>query len=550
MITESKYKTKIGTIKTYRHAKIVHGYRENGKIKWKLIKNIGSIKTKEDEKKAKETMEKLKEGKKLLTLEEFSKNKKTFEYGVVYVCEQLWKRIELNQIMHECTENTKTKFNFERIVFLLTANRLSNPSSELSALEWIKEEAYVEDRDEIDLQHLYRSLDVLLKNKNIIEQNLFKILVSKFNLDTSTVFYDLTSSYFEGTGKDAGNLVLFGYNRDKKKGKKQIVIGLLLIDGIPIYHKVFPGNTTDKTTLKKTIEEMKTKFKLKKIVFVADRGLFTDDNIEWLEKDKENMFIIATKRRRHKEMEELMAEEPKEWETIKLREDSEDKELFVKEIKKENDKRYILCLNKERAKEEKNRLEETKKSLEKKLDKLKKSLKKKKRSEQKLWKNIANILGKNIKLFDIKIKGQSLDYSLNQKNWDYENKIAGRYLLVARNDLPTNMIAKKYRELAEIEEAFREIKSFIKARPDFHKTKERIKGHVFVCVLSFLLSRIAKRYLKDLKMSSKSIFRKLKRLKVSVIKVDEKDVGILDELDYFQKEVLRKLLIKEPYPIL
>lgn len=541
--TKKKHKGKI-----YEHAKIVESIREGKRTIQKVVKNLGPINSEEDRKRIEKIDEFLKSKKKVFALEELHK-KKDLEYGIPYVTQELWKRFNLDQIMHDCAKNRKVEFNFEMISSLLVANRLSEPSSELSVLEWIKEDAYVKDKDEIQLQHLYKALDILIENKEKIETSLFPVLVEKLKLDTRFAFYDLTSSYFEGKGN--GNLVLFGYNRDKKKSKKQIVISLLLIDGIPVFHEVFSGNTVDKATLKKTIDKIKNQFGLKNIVVVADRGLFTDENIEWLEDDKENMFIMATKRRRHKEMENLMTEETGSWkEFIKEKQTQNEKKekyrCLYKIVKEEGDKKYILCLNEERANEDRKRLEQSIEGMKIKLDKTKQGLKKRKKSEKKLWKSVANILGKRAKFFDIKFKENDFDYSLNEKVRDYENKICGRFLLVSKNKLPTELIIEKYKELAEIEQGFREIKSILKVRPDFHKKDERIKAHVFVVMLSFLLLRIMERYLKDLHARMDKILREMKRIRVSMIDIGNEQIEIMSDLNKEQKEILKKMSMAEP----
>ena len=109
--------------------------------------------------------------------------------------------------------------------------------------------------------------------------------------DTSTVHYDLTSSYFEG--KEDNDLVLFGYSRDKKRGKEQIVIGLVMADGIPIHHEVWPGNTVDPKTLESTISVLKERFHVKNVVFIADRAFGRSKSLDLLDK---NQYITAAYR--------------------------------------------------------------------------------------------------------------------------------------------------------------------------------------------------------------------------------------------------------------
>ena len=120
-----------------------------------------------------------------------------------------------------------------------------------------------------------------------IEIDLFNTLKP----DTSTVHYDLTSSYFEGG--ENNDLVLFGYSRDKKRGKEQIVIGLVMADGIPIHHEVWPGNTIDPKTLESTISVLKDRFRIKNVILIADRAFGRSGSLDLLD---QNLYITAAYR--------------------------------------------------------------------------------------------------------------------------------------------------------------------------------------------------------------------------------------------------------------
>jgi transposase len=266
------------------------------------------------------------------------------------------------------------------------------------AHRWICEETHT--MLDIDLRQVYRSLFVLLKKKDYIEKH----LCGKLNTKKEIVFYDLTSSYVEGVYKDS-ELIRFGCNRDKKIGKKQVVLGLLLTDAMPVAHKVWEGNTADKTNLREAGKQLQA-LGMKRFIFVADRGIFTDNNIEWLE-DQKLEYITATRRRKDELVQKLMRKPIK---------------TPVKKVYEENKKFYYLCYNEEVAHQQKNDLNQRKKELLEKLRLLKKP------TEHK----VLELVGKAKRLFTFSFEN-GFSYSIDEKAYQYEETIAGKFLLVTNN---------------------------------------------------------------------------------------------------------------------
>jgi len=514
--------------KKKEYAQIAENHRdEKGKVRQRVIKSLWRIDSKADWERAKKFVDRLKAEKKLVTLGDL-RVKACFEFGTLYVAGEMWNRIGVPEILRGF-QGSKREFDFEKTIFLLTANRLSEPGSELGAYEWIQREAFVEGKEEVAEHHLYRALDLLIANKTKIEKALFKRL--KRIIDTSKVFYDLTSSYFEGT---TCVLAEFGYSRDRKREKKQFVLGLVLADGLPIAHFVFPGSTTDKTTLKQTVEYLQGEFKIKRIIFVADRGLFSPENLDFLD-EEEYEYILALKRRRDEEAEELILTPIKTG-----------RRVAVKEVKREENRRYILCFNRDVEREEREHLREVRRSLERKLREFAESYQRegrgRKPSPENLIHNAMKALGKHKRLFDVKFDG-GLTYSLNRESWEYENKIAGRFLLVTTAKLPSREVMEAYKQLARIEQAFRELKSFLKLRPVFHPRERRVRAHAFVCVLSFLLEALMQ---KKLSVSVSRALQELKRMRVATIDIEGEEMGILTELNEEQGKILRELDVGMP----
>lgn len=514
----TRYKTKNGW---YRHAKIVESYWDGNTSRQKVLRNIGPIKTEEDLRRAETLLEKMKTGEKLVSLDEIDHDK-VREYGIVYVCEELWKRFEMDRIIQKAFSKRKTEFNIFDTIFLLTVSRLYGLRSDLEIYEWIKEKAYYPTH--IQLHHLYRTLDSLVEEKEEFEKLLLKRLKKKAKLKVDLVFYDLTSTYFEGRGPKKAK---HGYSRDKRRDRKQVVLGLVLCNGFPIAHRVWPGNTADKTTLKEAVSDLKNRFKIRKIVFVADRGIFVEENLEELE-DSEYDYIIATKRRRDDSIKDLI---------------TQDTEEGARVIRRDGKRRYILCFNKETQQSELENLRQTRKKGEKKLEKLKKELKGKRKRKDLLDNNVRRELKKSErKLFDWKMSKGEFTYSLKKDVWDYENAIAGKLLLVTTSKLRPKKTLETYKDLKFIEQTFREMKDIINLRPINHYKDVRVEGHVFICVLSVLTRRFLSKSLTE----TNAIVKELKEIKAIEATVGEEKYYFRTTLTKEQKNILRKLCVEEP----
>lgn len=514
------------------YAMIAESYREGSKTKQRTVKSLGSVKTKQDEERARELFEKFKLGERLFVLNEL-KTEANLDYGIIYVCDELWKRYGLQKVMSEVAEKRRTGFDLERLTFFLTVDRLHNPSSDMDACEWMIEDAYT-GNTKIKPQYLYRTLDKLVEEKVSIEQGLLKYLKKNLKLSVDVVFYDLTSTYFEGEGpKSAG----YNFRPTAKRGKKQIVIGLVLADGIPITHRIWPGNTADKSTLKEAVSDLKKDFKIRKVVFVADRGVLTAANLEEL--DGENYdYLISTDRRKTKISKAEMIKDV----TV-----PKGKTLGAKKVriekgdgKRKKDHHYILCVDTNTRKDRLKNLQDIRKNVIEKLKELKG------KESKDLNAKVVKALGKNKRLFNYDTT-KKLKYSLNKENWEYEKKIAGKFMIVTTTDMKPKEAMKKYKELRDIERAFRELKTSLKARPAYHYTDKRVEGHIFVCVLGLLLRRLIER---NTKMSTDKVLKELRRLKVNEEFIEGNKIFRRNESSKEHKKIFKLMKISEPTKII
>lgn len=518
----------------YKQASVVESVRVEGRVRQVLIKNLGSVNTQEELRRAQKLCDYFRRGEQLVTIKEVS-NKRTFDFGVIYAIQQLWNNYK---IAEKLSDMLGSKYGF---VFQMAATRLHDPASELSTVEWINNEAWNPFEKETKPQHLYRTLDHLIEKKDEIEKGIFDSLKQKLKLDLKKTFYDLTSSYFEG---ECCKLAMFGYSRDKRKDRPQIVLGLAMVDGIPIMHEVFQGNTVDKTTLKEMSEKLKNHLGIKKTAFVADRGIITEDNLDALE-SIEYDYIIGCERRNNNKAKELLTKNI-----------SSEKEQSAKQVLKEkNERRYILCLNKTTRKE---RLETIKQivkqknrqlaELQTKYTKSQESKKGRKMTIESLINHTNKTLGKNKRLYNTKHdKKTGLEYSLNQQAHEYEKQIAGKFLLVTNTQLKANKVMEAYKELQTVENAFKEIKNFLDIRPIYHWKERRVKAHVFICVLAFLTECIIGKLTQK---PPRKIIRTLKRIKISAHNINGETIQLVDKPTKQETTFFKKMGVQIPQRIL
>ena len=517
----------------YEYAKIVEGYRDGNVIRHRVVMNLGPIRSEADRRRFEKILESLRAGERFVRFGDLSVEG-DFDFGVVYTVEKLWDAYGISGVLTKAFSNGKFEFDAVKIVRLLATHRLHSPSSDLSAYEWMREEAFTDVRG-IGPQHIYRTLDQLIKRKDEIEAGIFRELRGRLNLKVDFVFYDLTSSYFEGEGPE---LAEHGKSRDHRPDRKQLVLALAMIDGIPITHEVFEGNTADKATLKYAVRKLKEKLNIKRIIFVADRGLFSEENLDFLD-EEDYECILAMKRRRDKNVEELILTPIKTGGRV-----------FAKEVRREGNRRYILCFNRDVEREEREHLMEVRRSLERELKELAESYwrkgRGKKPSPESLIRRAFEILGKHRRLFNVKFD-RGLKFSLNRGAWAYENAIAGRFLLVTTSDLTEKKVMESYKELCSVEHAFREIKDFVEIRPIYHSEDRRVRANVFVCVLAYLTEALIGRLVPF--QSARKTIRELKMIRAVRLTAGECGGTFLRKLTESDRTLFNSLRVPVPEKI-
>src|SRR5262249_35785085 len=186
------------------------------------------------------------------------------------------------------------EFSFREIVFALVAARFVRPTSKLAVYEQMLAQLYPDlfRSDEIELHHVYRALDILAAAKDDVETSLFMHGRDLFSQQVDVVLYDLTTLRFEST-LETEQLRRFGFSKEKRSDCTQVVLGLVVDpEGIPLGFEVYPGNTVEGKTLVDIVRKMREKFRVRRFIFVADRGLLSKTNLDAI-RSVEGEFIVG-----------------------------------------------------------------------------------------------------------------------------------------------------------------------------------------------------------------------------------------------------------------
>jgi transposase len=369
------------------------------------------------------------------------------------------------------------------------------------------------------LQRWYRTLDELLEHKERVESELFLRLRDLFALESELVFYDITSTYFEGHGPS--ELGRHGYSRDGKPRKRQILVGVVMINGWPIAHHVFAGNSPDFSTVVEVVKDLEERFGLKRVVFVGDRGMVTTDNLEAIKSGHHGYLVGLQRRRREKVFELVQRVQESEWIEcpvgITASEKWQPPRTVVQEVTLEQDEvRTFVVHSEEREEYERTMREKAMGRVRKELEKLQQRvLKGRIKQPHKIGQVAGRILTRNHghRYYDWKLDDGVFEYFEHPTYLERERAYEGKYFIQTeeKNFDPVQAV-KVYKELSEVERGFREIKDILEMRPIYHHKPERVRAHVFVVALAFLLDRALEKKLKAARLPL-SVDQALKTLK-------------------------------------
>jgi transposase len=513
-----KVRSSSGTVNEY--VRVVEAYREGGKVKQRVVADLGRkdlLIT---------VLPKLRHllasdndgGAADPTLDPLVIDAST--WGPILVIRTLFEQLGLWAILDQHLGRAKG-VPFADRAFALIANRLTAPASEHGLAGWLETDFVCDRKGRRFVPHWhqrrrvrvhprqldawYRTLDQLHAAKDQIEVALFIRLRDLFSLKPDLVLYDITSTYFEGAGPH--DFAKHGYSRDGKPQNVQVIVGVVVVAGWPIAHHVWSGNRIDHSTVQEVIKDLCKRFEFRRLVFVGDRGMVTDENLEAITKDGHG-FLVGIKRRRNAKLDAwLDAVDETKWINCPGGINTQERKADPPRTRAQEvpsgdpDLRVIVIDSDERRGYEEAKRQQAMERARQKLEKLKQrvaagDVKK----PEKIGAAVERIMQRyhGYRYFDWGLKDGVLEYSESETRLGREKKIEGKYVVSTREKgLSVLDAVATYKELTDIESGIRQLKDVLAMRPIYHQVEPRVKAHIFVAALALLVQRLLGRRLAD-----------------------------------------------------
>ena len=511
--------------KEYKRVLLREGYRENGKVKKRTIANLSGCSDAQINavKFAFDNVDAINNN----LISDISEAESGKIVGAVAALYQAAIKCGIAEALGNTPE--------ARLNLALVIGRLINQGSRLSCLELANNHAL---REIVGLpaftdDQLYHAMDWLNEHQESIEKKLF----AKQSSGDTVYLYDVSSTYLEGKKND---LASYGYNRDKKVGKMQIVYGLLTSStGEPISIEAFPGNTRDPLTVKNQIEKLQAKFGCSKVTMVGDKGMLKSAQISDLQKQGFNYITTISK----PEINTLLNKNIFQMELF----DSDLMEVVSEGI------RYVFRRNPIRA-------EEIRLCRDQKIAKIQAKIKDandyltnhpKAKTETQF-----NLLSDKIKIYgvdkftELQISERKIALVINQTDLAEISKLDGCYVM--KTDLPTEsaskeIVHKRYKNLALVEYAFRTCKTdWLEAQPVFVRKESRTRAHLFIIMLAYKIAMFLEQSWREIGVSAKNGVEKLCTISSFVCKIDQEKITKVPKPNAECKELLDKLNVVLP----
>lgn len=429
--------------------------------------------------------------------------------GAAWVLHGLWKQLRIDRALAGLWAKRGQGADPTGPIFAMAANRALAPASKHAIPEWVARDVVLPEVDSLSDDQLYRAMDFLISAEAKLQEEVFFSAADLLNLRVDLLLYDTTSSYFEMEDDDEALLErqvaweafrkgegpqpllpepqvvndpplrMKGHSKDHRPDRAQVVIGLAVTrEGIPVRVWTWPGNTSDMTTVE-TVKNDLRGWKLNRVIWAVDRGFVSDDNLDRLRAGGAHYIGGKKLRSGEADVEEALSRAGR---FQHVADNLEVKEILVGEG--DSKRRMVLVRNPFEAKRHAERRE---RALQRVRDELAKLPADKDEHSKAVCKLMSHpTLGRYLKAGP---KGRPV---LDNAKVKAEERLDGKYLLITSDDtLPAADVAQSYKQLAEVERAWRSLKSELDIRPMYHRLDDRIRAHVLLCWLALLLVRVA-----------------------------------------------------------
>jgi len=492
-------------------------------------------------------------------------------FGDVWLGWTLWRALKLDEVLARLLPDGREAVPWATMAAVLVLARLCEPSSELHIAEtWYRgtalEDLFALPTPLVNDDRLYRALDRLLGHKEALQQHLVARLGELFTLDYDLLLYDVTSVYFEGAAE--GNpLAQRGHSRDHRPDCKQVCLALVVSrEGMPIGYEVFAGNRTDVTTVEDIVEAMEARYGLAQRIWVMDRGMTSEDNLEWL-RETGRRYVIGTPKSELRKWAGALTE-ARDWHTV--REGLEAKQC----VGPDGVETFVLIRSVERREKERAMHERFARRIEAGLERLGRRVGRARHplDVRRLERQLGRLLERNqraagrylIEFVSDPTLGAGVRLEWHpQLGWDdWARWSEGCYVLRTNvNDWSPDDLWRTYIQLTDAEAAFRIQKSELGIRPVWHQRADRVQAHILVCFLAYVLWKTLEQWQRraGLGQSPRTVLDELKRIQSTdvvlptedgrelrlrcVVRPDAAQAALLDRLGL---ELPERLRIRSP----
>jgi Transposase DDE domain len=445
-------------------------------------------------------------------------------FGDVWLGWTLWRALRLDQLLARLLPEGREAVPWATMAAVLVLARLCEPSSELHIAEdWYRRTA-LEDllalpAPLVNDDRLYRALDCLLPHKTALEQHLVARLGELFALEYDLLLYDVTSVYFEGQAAQ-NPLAQRGYSRDHRPDCQQVCLALVVTrDGMPLGYEVFPGNRSDVTTVEEIVETMETRYGVAQRIWVMDRGMTSEENLEWL-RQTQRRYLVGTPKRELRKWARQIAE-AEDWHAV--RDGVEAKQC----VGPDGRETFVLVRSIERREKEHamharfcRRIEEGLTKLAQRITRARRPL-----DRGRLERQVGRLLERNPRAAGRYViefvadpagpAGLQLSWTARPEWDDWARWSEGCYVLRSNiADWSPEDLWRTYIQLTEAEAAFRIQKSELGIRPVWHQRADRVQAHILVCFLAYVLWKTLEQWQRraGLGQSPRTVLEELHRI--------------------------------------
>jgi transposase len=435
-------------------------------------------------------------------------------FGDVYLALLLWNKLGLAEFCREHMAEGREEIPWSVMGCLLSVARFCAPSSELQIAESWYGKTALDDLlgvpvDSVNDDRLYRALDALLPHKDALCRHLQDRYGELFGESFDFLFYDITSTYFEGTAL-SNPQAKRGYSRDSRPDCPQVCIGIVTSrEGLPLAFEIFDGNRADVTTVEEMVFIMESKYGKANRIWVMDRGMVSEENIEFL-KERGTRYIVGTPKSMLRKFQQQLL--TKGWEAVQC-----GVEVKLCTSPEGGDETFVLCRSEGRKDKETAILKRFIVRLEEGLNKLKEQADQGKlRDRQKAERRIGRLLERNSRaasLFNVTVtetsvgkvgttrfrdRRLSIKITKNEDRYQWALQSGGSYILRTNwKETDPKTIWKRYIQLTEVEDTFRTEKHDLGMRPIYHRKQDRTQAHIMVCFLALAMWRTLQQWMKS-----------------------------------------------------